>query len=347
MKQNTVILCCLLLVAAGCKKVTVDFSYSPAEPKAGEKVTFTNNSSAGEKWDWNFGDNTVSTLKNPTKTYKKPGTYLVTLRVDSARNKQYSRSITVYDTIPTFVASSDSVTHYTDVTLTASIYNPYSYTLSYQWTLPAGCVLQSGTLTDKSIGVYFTVYNQTQTVDLTIHQGEKTYAVSRDLYIHETLAPAILLAQRDGTVLRQRIIGTRLETVMPDASAEDEALLAAACDTMVVYNDSVFYASHMQAVVGTQVQHMQLDKVERKWYFVTDGGLYVANINGAYPQGIDASAIGALCVDNTRGKLYWASADGLYALPLVKSLNNLYNTTPERYNEVADAVKIAVNDNLR
>lgn len=347
MKQNAIILCCLLLMAVGCKKVTVDFSYSPAEPKAGEKVTFTNNSSAGEKWDWNFGDNTVSTLKNPTKTYKKPGTYLVTLRVDSAKNKQYSRSITVYDTLPTFVASADSITHYTDVTLTANIYNPYSYALSYQWTLPAGCVLQSGTLTDKSIGVYFTVYNQAQTVDLTIYQGDKTYAVSRDLYIYETLAPAILMEQQDGTTLRQRLISTRLESVMPDASEESKALLAAACDTMVVYNDSVFYASRMQAVLGTAVQHIQLDKVERKWYFVTSNGLYVANINGAYPQAIDASATGALCVDNTRGKLYWAGADGLYAMSLVRSLNNRFNTTPERYNEVGNITKIAINDNLR
>ncbi|MCS6819225.1 MAG: PKD domain-containing protein [Chitinophagales bacterium] len=42
-----------------------------------------------QSWSWNFGDGSTSTLKNPTKTYSRPGTYTVCLKIvtkDSANN---------------------------------------------------------------------------------------------------------------------------------------------------------------------------------------------------------------------------------------------------------------------
>ena len=103
----------------------VEFSYSPAEPRAGQSVKFNNTSSAGEKWAWDFGDNATSVTKHPSHIFKKPGEYLVTLMVDSAKHNTYSRVVTVYDTIPTFVTSTDSICHYTNVVLTANVYNPF------------------------------------------------------------------------------------------------------------------------------------------------------------------------------------------------------------------------------
>ena len=44
------------MIIVGCKKVDVNFTYSPSQPKAGQAVKFTNTSSAGEKWSWDFGD---------------------------------------------------------------------------------------------------------------------------------------------------------------------------------------------------------------------------------------------------------------------------------------------------
>ncbi len=41
-------MCLVLTLIVGCKKIDVDFSYSPTDPKAGEMIKFTNNSSAGE-----------------------------------------------------------------------------------------------------------------------------------------------------------------------------------------------------------------------------------------------------------------------------------------------------------
>ena len=84
--MNKIITICLALtLIVGCKKIDVDFTYSPAEPKAGETISFSNNATAGESWAWTFGDNSTSLSKNPSTVYKKPGEYMVTLMVDSAK----------------------------------------------------------------------------------------------------------------------------------------------------------------------------------------------------------------------------------------------------------------------
>ena len=61
------IIACALATIVGCKKVNVDFTFSPSNPKSGETITFTNLSSAGESWSWTFGDNATSLAKNPKK----------------------------------------------------------------------------------------------------------------------------------------------------------------------------------------------------------------------------------------------------------------------------------------
>ena len=178
------------MIIVGCKKVDVNFTYSPSQPKAGQAVKFTNTSSAGEKWSWDFGDKSNSGIKNPNHTFKKPGDYVVTLMVDSAKYNTRSHVVTVYDTIPTFVASTDSICHYTDVTFTANVYNPYGYALTYNWELPQSCVLTAGTLQDRSIIVYFKEYAKSKTdsvpIKLTITQKDKTYERLYNFYTKPT-----------------------------------------------------------------------------------------------------------------------------------------------------------------
>lgn len=344
--MNRLLMICLAcaMVMAGCKKVSVDFTYSPKEPKAGEKITFTNNSSAGEKWAWNFGDYSTSISKNPTKIYKKPGTYLVTLMVDSAKYNTCSQSITVYDTVPTFVASTDSICHYQNVTLTANIYNPFKYALSYQWDLPTNCVLHSGSLTSNSIIVYFKSPLVEESVQLTIKQGDTTHpTITKQYLIHETKAPAILM-QCSTANFRQRMIDNRMDTVR-ECLAEDNRLLANTTDTSVSYNDSVFTASNMSSFFPTlDVQRLQIDAMAQKWYITTTTGLFVANFSGQDLVLIDADATGALYVDALRNMLYWATPNGLNAMPLVKSKNNLFSSKPILYNNLSDIDRIVVNN---
>ena len=342
---------CIITMAiiVGCKRVTVDFTYSPTEPKAGETVKFSNNSSAGESWAWTFGDNTTSMSKHPNKVYKKPGEYLVTLMVDSAKYQTHSKIIKVYDTIPTFVASSDTILQYYNVTLNANIYNPFKYELQYQWTLPTNCQLVSGELTDASISVYFTTTGN-HTVQLLIDQNGNQHNINKSLTVYPVKAPSIVMRKTDKTVARQRIINDRLEDIS-SPTAEDIHALELFSDTMVTFNGVTFFASQMSDMVDgfkeLTINHMQIDAMAQKWYITTPHGLFVANIGGNEIVTIDSLATGALYVDTQRNRLYWATAEGLWAMPLIKSKNNQFTTTPEQYNNLNNIDLITVNNKLQ
>jgi PKD repeat protein len=60
----------------------VDFTAAPTSGKSPLKVTFTCASTETvTKWFWEFGDGKTSTKQNPVYTYRKPGSYSVTLTV--------------------------------------------------------------------------------------------------------------------------------------------------------------------------------------------------------------------------------------------------------------------------
>lgn len=349
MKKIIIICFAWAAVLAGCKKITVDFTFSPAEPKAGETVSFTNNSSAGEKWAWAFGDNATSMSKNPKKIYKKAGEYKVTLMVDSAKHQTRSKIITIYDTIPTFICSTDSILHYHDVTLKANIYNPFKYELTYEWILPKNCIIQYGDLNSSSIVVYFTEKGE-YNVQLKITQNNKQYEISKQLSVHQTKAPAIVMRKTDKTVMRQRMINDRMEEVT-SATSEDVYLIEQTNDTAITFNGKTFYASQMANMIpgfeDMQIQHMQIDGMQMKWYVTTPKGLCVANFDGSFITHIDKTATGALYVDNERNRIYWANTEGVWAMVLVKSKNNQFTTNPINYNQLKDVDLITVNNKLQ
>jgi PKD repeat protein len=102
-----VILLVLLLGAAGCYKnepvPAADFTFSGSnEFKVPCNVIFTNGSTNSFSWEWRFGDDSVSTLKDPSHTYHKPGVYSVYLRAyTESRNEWASviRVIIIKDTL--------------------------------------------------------------------------------------------------------------------------------------------------------------------------------------------------------------------------------------------------------
>ncbi|HZD54818.1 MAG TPA: PKD domain-containing protein, partial [Candidatus Aquicultoraceae bacterium] len=60
-----------------------DFSASPTSGPAPLTVAFTDTSTGTPtSWSWDFGDNSTSTLQNPSHEYTVPGTYDVTLTAD-------------------------------------------------------------------------------------------------------------------------------------------------------------------------------------------------------------------------------------------------------------------------
>ncbi len=346
-KKIIVCIACALIVI-GCKRVSVDFTFSPTEPRAGQAVKFTNNSSAGESWNWDFGDNITSVLKNPSHTFKKPGTYVVTLMVDSAKYNTCSHTVVVYDTVPTFTASTDSICHFTDVTLTANVYNPYSHYVSYEWVLPQGCHLVSGALDSKSVVVYFENFGKTVSVSLNIKIDGKPYSKTIEFNIHETKAPAIVMQRTNNVVARQRIIHERWEPVQENRLEENVTLLHNTNDTVVTFNGVTFYANQMATIFPDYtIRRLQIDANEQKWYITTDDGLFVANFQGEDIVCIDAEATGGLFVDASRNLVFWATPAGLKAMALVKSKKNQFSTTPILCNELSDIDRIVVNNHLQ
>ena len=339
----------LTMIIVGCKRITVDFTYSPTAPKAGESITFSNTSSAGESWTWTFGDNTTSLLKNPKKIYKKPGTYMVTLMVDSAKHQTRTKSITIYDTIPTFVSSSDSILHYQDVTFTANVYNPFNHELIYDWVLPEDCQIVAGSCTSNNITAYFTTIGK-KSVKLNLTQKDTPYTIEKEFDVHLTQAPAIVMRKSDYTAVRQRIINDRLEHPN-SATPEDVRLIELTNDTVVTFNGKTFYASQMANTIagfsGLTINHIQIDAMAQKWYVTTPDGLFVANMNGSNMVLLDPQATGAIYVDMERNRIYWATSNGLCAMPLIKSKNNQFTTTPVQYNSLDNIDFIVVNNQLQ
>lgn len=347
MKRSIIYLSILLTFCVGCKRVEVDFSYAPTDPRAGEVVTFTNLCTEGEEWLWTFGDNITNFAKSPKHIYKKPGTYLVTLMVDSAKYNTCTKEVTVYDTIPTFVCSTDSILHYQDVTFTANVYNPFNHTLTYHWILPNKCEIASGTLDSHAITVFFTAPLE-DSVQLLITQKDASYDIKKAVKVHLTKAPAIVMCKTDHTIIRQRLINDRIEQPTTVTTSEDLYVIEHACDTAVSFNGKTFYASQLSNQISgfanLQVQRVQLDAMAQKWYITTSDGLWVANFDGSYLVSIDPTATGAIYVDANRNRLYWASNTGTYAMPLIKSINNRFTTTPVPYNSLNNIDLITVNN---
>ena len=75
----------------------VGFSYAPRYPSAGQAVSFTDASTGSPtSWQWDFGDGTTSTARNPQHAYATPGFRKVTLVVSSGTgSKRSSKTLTV------------------------------------------------------------------------------------------------------------------------------------------------------------------------------------------------------------------------------------------------------------
>lgn len=96
-----------------------DFTFTPAAPRPGQTVTFTDRSTGGaSSWSWNFGDGTSSTQQNPTKVYANEGNFNVTLTASNAAgSRNVAKSVPVsFGTTGT----GDAFTYLLPVVLTSS-----------------------------------------------------------------------------------------------------------------------------------------------------------------------------------------------------------------------------------
>ena len=341
--KKTVLLLTLCCALIACKQNNVDFTYSPTEPRAGEVVQFSNNSDSGEDWLWTFGDGFTSTIKSPSHTYKKPGTYRVILKVDNKSAWTATKEITIYDTIPTFVASDSLFYIYQDYTFTANVYNPYNYDVQYEWSFPINTpytVVTDSTLTNNTLHLYFTKVSDAAPICLRIIMNGDTTLVRKTFAVQNLKTNSILI-RTTANDYRQRLFGDRAEECKVDATST--TLLDAEQDTEQTYNGKTFTLADLSTTFpGIQGFHIS----NRKIYYRADG-LWVANIDGANKVQIDTAACSAMTLGHKDSRIYWANAAGVWYMPFIGSDNNKFVTVPTQLNELENITQLAIDDELK
>ena len=319
----------------------MSFSYTPEAPRAGQAVTFSNLSSGGEEWAWTFGDGGTSTTKSPVYTYKNPGTYIVTLKVDGKNSLTHTAEITVYDTIPTFVASDSTFVIFQNYTFTANIYNPYSYDVEYQWMLPINSpyaqVLDSS-MNKSTLHLYFMQAIEAP-IWLTIIMNGDTTKVEKTFKVEDRATNSVLFRNSEGDY-RQRIFGALAEYEKKDNTATP--YLDSEQDTAQLYNGYLFLLSELQK---TFPNLLGFKIANRKIYYRANGnGLWVAAIDGSNPVQIESADCPAMTLDLHDNRIYWALADEVKYMPLIGSDNNQFVTQPKTINHLTGVTKIAVDN---
>lgn len=328
---------------------------SPTNPRAGETVTFTNTSTGGSTWIWRFGDAMVSSSRSTTHIYRAPGTYVVTLKADSVKNRIASHTITVRDTTPTFASDYENkdITLFNDVTFTAEVFNPNYYVPNYTWTIE-GVEYQVADSTTGVFKVFFTTTGQAR-VKMHLEMHGKQWDTTRVYEVKDRQGQALLMLNKQGEYRRQRLFFNfltketqeRTEAVSDLTYAEGKALLDAEQDTIQTYNGREFKLSELQAILPSMVGF----KIGRnKVYFRTTDGLYVANMNGEHVQPICGEPVRAIYTDVVTGaeRVYWATSSAVYQMPLVGQPENNFDIDKiELMNLEAEVVRLALDTTLR
>ena len=330
-KIAIVLLSCCALIA--CKKNDVRFTYSPESPKAGESVSFSNLSSTGEEWAWTFGDGISSAVRNPSHVFKQPGRYRVMLKVDNNNSWVYTKEITVYDTIPTFVSSDTVFEIFKDYTFTAMLYNPYQYPVTYEWTTGEDAVVVSEE--EGVLKCYFTQPDDSTEIGLKLTWNGTEMEIKRKFFIKDKATHSVLLRTAEGD-FRVRIFGERAETAKEDESAAE--LLDEEDDSQQEYNGYLFTLADLDEVFPG-VEGFRI--ANRKIYYRLNG-LWVATIRGTDIVPIDERPCAYMTLDTKDNRIYWANEEGVWYMPFVGSDNNKFVTVPEQLMDWSNVTKIAV-----
>lgn len=341
---------CMLITA--CNTNTVNFSYSPLQPKAGETIQFTNLSTKGEEWEWAFGDASTSTGKNPTKVYKQAGTYTVILKVDDKSNWKVSKSITVYDTVPGFECSvteaeTAGIPIFEDATFTAQVYNPYNYTVYYEWSVIGNTAYTqlSEKNTEKSFKLYFSQVSQGPvTVRLKTRVNDDERVVEHTYGVIDVKTNSVLMMSKDSVYWNQRIFGARAESVKDLTDEDLKNQLKQVQDTVQFYNGRNFTLKELKSIVPNMEGFVI---AARKVYFRTTDGLYVINIDGSCLVPIWEGTVLTQSTDVVNNRLYWSLKDSVLYMPLIGSENNKFTTEPVLLNNKENVIKLLIDATKR
>lgn len=199
----------------------VDFIYeSPSviHYVAGEEISFINQSVVGSSWEWDFGDGTTSTEKNPVHKYQEPGTYTVTLTVNDGEY-EVSKKLMISDIVPVVsYTSDDSVLVYdqSEVEFDVMLANPENKEVTYRWSFPEVTVGEgideSGVSTLESPTAVFGTIGS-QNVSLSVTMGDKELdPISVNVKVnYDEPAKTLYYAVKDGNIMSRKLVGDEID----------------------------------------------------------------------------------------------------------------------------------------
>ncbi|MBX7225633.1 MAG: PKD domain-containing protein [Chitinophagales bacterium] len=128
--------------------ITANFNYTAGKICIGQLVNFTDLSTNGQTYNWDFGDGTTSSDQNPTHSYATEGTYSIKLIVANSCNKKDSivKSITVLNEVKAIASYTGSGCAPVEIQFNSQ--SQHASTLL--WTLPGGI-----THSESSFSEYF------------------------------------------------------------------------------------------------------------------------------------------------------------------------------------------------
>ncbi|REE01165.1 PKD domain-containing protein [Marinoscillum furvescens] len=248
-KLGTLCLALSLALVMSCKEdgetipdIRVAFSFAPENPEAGQEVTFTNASTGGTEFAWEFGDGGTSTDKNPTYTFEAAGQYSITLMVDGYEELMATKTITVGDPVPVISYSPETVEAGSEVTFTAEVYNPNGETVSLAWDFGAaaeGDDLTDGKSTVQSPVVTFTAEGKV-TVSLTATVGSTELTSSTEVDVKGQLAKTLIFSVVDFSGAKGALYTKKLYSGFDKAEEEMNVPTGAHPLTVRVANERVY-----------------------------------------------------------------------------------------------------------
>jgi PKD repeat protein len=184
--------------ATTVKTPVASFSGTPTSGVAPLAVTFTDASTnSPTSWVWTFGDGATSTLRNPSHTYTKAGTYTVSLKATNAGGsntltKAGYITVTAAPVAPAASFTGTPTSGVAPLTVTFADSSTNSPT-SWVWTFGDGT---TSTLRNPS-HIYSSAGTYTVSLKATNAGGSNT--LTKAGYITVTAAPAIPVADFSGT----------------------------------------------------------------------------------------------------------------------------------------------------
>lgn len=181
---------------------TLVFTYFPDNPKQGEKVKFSNESSGYKEWQWDFGDGAKSTIHSPEHVYQKDGTYQVTLQAlnTSGKTETTSKTIVILSKYVPPVAKFTLPVESIEVDTSINIVDQSTGTIdTWKWDMGDGNILH----TQNVVHTY--TQKGTSTVTLTVsNQGGQSHSYSQNILVTTGKPPELNFHLASGTNSKSR-----------------------------------------------------------------------------------------------------------------------------------------------